>query len=94
MGGGRGGVDHLNPVTSTVHCCRSHSELLYFSPAGRLGLECEDDFSSPMQVSFAPGPGIFFFYLSSRNCPLNSLRLFKICVFCFWGLLICAGGGP
>lgn len=27
-------------------------KLLYFAIAGRLGLECEDDFSSPMQVRF------------------------------------------
>lgn len=53
----------LNPVISTMHCCRSPSEWLYLSPAGRLGLECEDDFSSPMQVSFVPGPGVFLFFL-------------------------------
>lgn len=73
-----------------MHCWSSRSQLHYFSTAGRLGLECEDDFSSPMQVSFVPGSGIVCFFL-----PLQGIFLLAVWdYFCFLVLVISAGGDP
>lgn len=48
-----------------LHCWSSLDESLCYA-AGRLGLECEDDFSSPMQVGFVPTPAIFVSFSGSE----------------------------